>query len=239
MTGTVLNAAAILLGATAGLTLSREISAVNQGRLKTGMAVFVVYAGLSAAWSGFNGTFGQVLGQMGVVAVALIFWNMVGKLLRLQKAANHLGRHARDQFARVSQAGVTSFGGGFVTCAIVFCVGPISLLGALLDGFAGDFKLLAVKSLMDGLAAMAFARVFGWGVLVSAVPVLAWQGSVSLAARALQPVLLDHALLDSVFATSGLLVCCLSLIILEVKKVRLADYVPSLAVAPLLTWWLH
>ena len=201
-----------------------------------GMGVFTVYTGLSTTWSGLNGSFLQVLWQLGVVAVALIIGNLVGKLLRLQETANKLGRYAREQISRASQSRVRSVNAGFLTCSVLFCVGPIALLGALQDGFAEDFKLLGIKSLMDGLASMAFARIFGWGVLLSVVPVCAYQGTVTLVAGASQSWLLDHALLDSIRTTSGLLICCIALVILELKKVRLADYLPSLAFAPLFMW---
>lgn len=239
VTGTLLNTWAIVTGTAIGLTVTKDISPANQQRLKTGMGVFTVYAGLSATWHGLNGSFGQVFGQLAVVAVALILGNIVGKLLRLQESANKLGRYAREQISRASQSSVRSVSNGFLTCSVLFCVGPIALLGALQDGFAGDFKILSVKSLMDGLASMAFAKTFGWGILLSAVPVVAYQGTVTLMAASLQPLLLDHALLDSIHATAGLLICCIALIILELKKVRLADYIPSLAFAPFITWLVH
>lgn len=236
MTGTLLNAWAVLAGATLGLTVNKEISTANQTRLKTGMGVFTVYVGLSTIWAGLNGTLRQILGQLVIVALALVLGNVAGKLFRLQKSANALGRYAREQFSRVAQSKVHSFSDGFVTCSILFCVGPIAFLGALRDGLAGDFKLLLIKSLMDGLAAMAFAKTFGWGVLLSALPVLAYQGTVALLSRSIQPFLLDAAILDSIYITEGLLICCIALVIFEIKKVRLADYLPSLAIAPFLAW---
>jgi hypothetical protein len=84
---------------------------------------------------------------------------------------------------------------------------------------------------------MAFVTTFGWGAVLSVIPVIACQGTLSLLARLLQPYLAQHALLDSINATAGLLVFCIALIILELKKIELADYLPSLAFAPLLTWF--
>ncbi|MBI2950188.1 MAG: DUF554 domain-containing protein [Verrucomicrobia bacterium] len=239
MIGTILNAAAILVGGVAGLALAKEISSANQSRLKVALGVFVVYAGLSATWSGLNGSIGQIVKQIGIVLLSLILGNLLGKLLRIQKSLNSLGQYARDRFTKVRPTDPNRLSEGFVTCSLLFCVGPMAILGALQDGLSGDFKTLAIKSVMDGLATMAFAKTFGWGVILSLIPVVSYQGTLTLAARALQPMLRDQVLLDSINATGGLLVCCLALIILDLKKVRVADYLPSLAFAPLLTWVWH
>jgi uncharacterized membrane protein YqgA involved in biofilm formation len=237
MIGTILNGAAILLGGVAGLTVAKEISPANQSRLKVALGVFVVYAGLSATWVGLNGSFGQIVKQVGIVLLSLILGNLVGKLLRIQKSLNSLGQYARDRFAKARPTDPNRLSDGFVTCSLLFCVGPMAILGSMQDGLTGDFKTLAIKSVMDGLATMAFAKTFGWGVLLSLIPVVSYQGTLTLAARALQPMLRDQALLDSISATAGLLICCLALIVLDLKKVRVADYLPSLAFAPLLTWF--
>ena len=236
MIGTILNGAAILAGGAAGLTLTKDISPANQSRLKVALGVFVVYSGLSAAWGGFNGTFGQVMKQIAITMLALILGNLAGKGMRLQKTLNGLGQYARERFSKARPNDPNRTSEGFITCTLLFCVGPMAILGALQDGLTGDFKTLAVKSVMDGLATLAFAKTFGWGVILSLIPVVAYQGTITLAARAAEPFLRDQALLNSVNATGGLLICCLALIVLDLKKVRIADYLPSLAFAPLLTW---
>ena len=101
----------------------------------------------------------------------------------------------------------------------------------------GKWQTLAVKALMDGLATMALVSTMGWGVMLAALPVVAYQGTITLTAKWIGPWLQKLALMDSVNAVGGMLVFCLALIILEVRKVQVADYLPSLAIAPLLTWW--
>jgi uncharacterized membrane protein YqgA involved in biofilm formation len=91
---------------------------------------------------------------------------------------------------------------------------------------------------MDGLATMAFVTTFGWGVMLSVIPVVAYQGTITLSARFLGSLLEERGLIDSLNATGGMLVFCIALVILELKKIELADYLPSLAFAPLLTWLL-
>ena len=115
----------------------------------------------------------------------------------------------------------------------------LGILGAVQDGLcpSGYYYPLAIKGVMDGLATMGFISIFGWGSILAAVPVLAFQGSLTLlCAQVLAPYLTSHGWLESVDATSGMLVFCVALIILDLKKIELADYLPSLAFAPLLTW---
>jgi len=238
MLGTILNATAILVGGVAGLTVAREISPRNQVRLQFALAAFITYAGFSTTWSALNGSFGKGLKQIFIVLLSLVLGNIAGKLLRLQKAVNRLGNYAKERFQNGPTGVDRRMGEGLVTCTLLFCVGPMAFLGALQDGLTGNFRTLAIKSLLDGISTMAFAKTFGWGVMLSALPVLAYQGTITLSARALQPLLEHQDVLDSVNATGGLLVAFIALIVLDVKKVPLADYLPSLLFAPLLTaWW--
>ena len=237
MTGTILNAAAILLGGIVGLTASKQPSLAHQTALRILLGAFAVYVGLSSTWQGVvNGGFLQVLKQITIVLLALMLGNLTGKLLRVQKSLNHLGQYAKQNISGARPAFSRRYSEGFITCSILFCVTPIAVLGSLQDGLTSNFKTLAVKSVMDGLATMAFVTTFGWGAILSVIPVIACQGTLSLLARLLQPFLAQHALLDSINATAGLLVFCIALIILELKKIELADYLPSLLYAPLLTW---
>jgi len=236
MVGTILNGAAIVLGGIFGLVSRKQLSLTHQTALKVLLGVFTVYAGLSATWKGLNGSFLQILKQLGIVVLALTLGNLLGKLLRIQKGMNRLGQYARQIISAARPDNPHRLNDGFMTGSILFCVAPLAYLGALQDGLAGDFKALAVKAVMDGLATMAFVTTFGWGIMLSVIPVLAWQGTLTLSVTLLRPFLESHALLDPVMATNGLLVFCVSLIIFELKKVQLADYLPSLAIAPLLAW---
>ena len=236
MTGTILNAAAILLGGIVGLTASRQPSLAHQTALRILLGAFAVYAGLSATWQAVNGSFVQVLKQLTIVLLALMLGNLTGKLLRVQKSLNHLGQYARQKISGAHPATPQRTSEGFITCSILFCVTPIAVLGSLQDGFTHNFKTLAVKSVMDGLATMAFVTTFGWGAILSIIPVVACQGTITLLAHLALPWLEKNSLVDPINATAGLLVFCVALIILELKKVELADYLPSLVFAPLLTW---
>ena len=236
MIGTILNAAGILIGGLIGLLTARQIAPVHQSILKAILGILVVYLGLSMTWDTLNGSFLHRMKQMLIIVLALMLGRIIGRALRLQKALNRLGQIAKEKFSSARPGDANRLSEGFVTCTLLFCVGPMAFLGALQDGLTGNYHTLALKSVIDGLSTLAFSKIFGWGVLLSVIPVVAYQGTITLLAKAAGPYLANQALLDSVSATGGLLVFCIALIILELKKVELADYLPSLAVAPVITW---
>jgi uncharacterized membrane protein YqgA involved in biofilm formation len=186
-----------------------------------------------------NGSFWHVLKQIGIVLLSLILGNILGKVLRLQKASNRIGQIARERMAAAKPDSPQRFSDGFVVCALLFCAAPLGILGAIHNGLLPDyFYPLAIKAVMEGLATMGFATMFGWGVILSAIPVLVFQGTITLVcATSLAPFLHEHGLTDSVNATGGLLIFCVALLIFDVRKVPVTDYLPSLIFAPLLTWF--
>lgn len=236
MIGTLLNATGIILGGLLGLTFRRQLTLATQVGLKGGLGVLVIFVGLKTTWTSLGGGFGQVLKQVGIVVLSLTLGRILGRVLHLQKGLNRLGQYARDRFARAGAEPAQRWSEGFITCTILFCVGPMAILGSVQDGINGQWQTLGAKAVIDGLATMAFVGTFGWGAMLSVVPVVAYQGSITLAARFVAPWVSDPALMNSINATGGLLVFCIALIILELKKIELADYLPSLAFAPLLTW---
>jgi uncharacterized protein len=237
VTGAILNATAILVGGIMGSSTRLQPSPTNQIVWKVLLGLFAMYAGLSATWQSLHGPLLNVLKQLGLVLVAMMLGNFTGKCLRFQKGFNHLGRYARQLMEPPSPDRRPDFNSGFVACVILYCVSPIAIVGALLDGLAGDWKTLAIKSIMDGLAVMAFVRMMGAGVLLVVVPLVAWLGTITLAAQWISPWLQQEALLDPIRATSGMLVFSIALVILDVKRIELANYLPSLLFAPLLAWW--
>jgi uncharacterized membrane protein YqgA involved in biofilm formation len=231
--------AAIGVGGVAGLLIKKQPSVRAQSYLKAVLGLLTVFFGLRLTWLSVNGSFRQGLKQVGIVMLALMLGNIVGKLLRLQKASNHIGQLSRERMAAARPDNPQRFSDGFVMCALLFCAAPLGILGAIANGLQPDyFWPLAIKAVMDGLATMAFAAMFGWGVIFSAVPVLVFQGTITLVCtRWLAPFLQAHGLTDSVNATCGLLIFCVALLIFEVRKVHVTDYLPSLIFAPLLAWF--
>jgi uncharacterized membrane protein YqgA involved in biofilm formation len=239
MIGTILNAAGILIGGTLGLTLTRQLSAPTQAALKGLLGVLIVFVGLKTTWTSLGPGIGLAAKQMTIVILAMMLGKLTGQLLRFQKGLNKLGHYAKEKFSRAGSAGSNKalrWSEGFITCTILFCVGPMAILGSIQDGLDGRWQTLGIKAVMDGVATMAFTNTFGWGAILSVVPVVAYQGTLTLAAKWVAPHLQNHAMMDSINATGGLLIFCIALIILEFRQIKLADYLPSLVYAPMLTW---
>ena len=237
MTGTIINGAAILLGGVIGLTIRKQLSERRQLTIKLLLTLLVIVVGLRMTWMSLGGGFWPVMKQLGIMILSMMLGNLLGQLLHIQKGVNWLGQYAAKKLGPADPAKPNRMSEGFIAATLLFCVGPMAILGALQDGMDGRWQTLGVKALMDGLATMALVSTMGWGVMLAALPVVAYQGTITLAAKWIGPWLHQLALMDSVNAVGGMLVFCLALIILEVRKVHVADYLPSLAIAPLLTWW--
>ena len=237
MIGTALNVAGILIGGVAGLVRRKPLSPANESFFKVALGVFTVFYGLRLTWMSVNGTFLQILKQLLIVVLALMVGKLTGRLLRLQKMSNRLGRQARERIAGIKPGDSRRLSEGFKTCAALFCAAPLAMLGSVQDGLAGYYYPLAVKAVMDGLATLGFVLLFRWGVMLAALPVLVFQGTLTLVcAQFLKPFLEAQGLIDPLNAAGGLLVFCVALVILELKKIELADYLPSLIFAPFISW---
>jgi len=237
MTGSILNAAGIVLGGIAGLTVQKQLSAAIQNYLKIALGAAALFIGLRLTWLNVNGSFTQVAKQTVIIFLALILGRLVGRLLRLQKLSNRIGQPAREQIARASAGNKPAWSDGFNTVTLLFCAAPLAVIGATQDGLSGNILPLAIKTVMDALAAMSFAAMFGWSAALAGLPVFAWQGTLTLlCSQFAQPLLAQHGLLDPVNATAGMLLVYVAVVILEVRRVELADYLPALAIAPLLAW---
>jgi uncharacterized membrane protein YqgA involved in biofilm formation len=243
VTGAILNAAGIVVGGVVGLMRTTPLSAQSQAFFKTALGVFTIFYGLRLTWLSINGPFATVVKQITIAMIAVVVGRLLGRLLRFQKASNHLGQYARRLIESTQPNDPHRFSNGMNACAILFCASPLGILGAVHDGLPvepggmGYFYPLAVKAVMDGLAMLGFVTLFGAGGMLAALPVFVFQGTITLACNFYaEPFLRAHGLLDSVNAVGGLVICTVGLIIFEIKKVELADYLPSLAVAPLITW---
>jgi uncharacterized protein len=169
--------------------------------------------------------------------LAVTVGSLLGRLLGLQKFSNRLGRYAGKIIAAGQSGAPRKVGDGFNASAVLFCAAPLGLVGAVADGLSGYYYLLAVKAIMDGLATLGFVKNFGWPTALSAFPVLLFLGAITLACQFLaKPLLVSHDLINSVNAVAGLIACTVALVIFEVRRVELANYLPALAVAPFLAW---
>jgi len=237
MIGTILNAAGILAGGIAGSIRRKPLSPVTESFWKVTLGAFTVFYGLRLTWMSLNGPASHILKQMLIVILSLSLGRLAGRLLRLQATSNGLGQTARTRINSATPQMPQRASEGFKVCAVLFCAAPLGIVGAITDGVSDYFYPLAIKSVMDGLAAMGLARLFGASVAFAALPVFAFQGTITLAcAEGLSPTLRQGWLGDAVGATGGFLIFSVALVILQLKKIALADYLPSLLFAVLLAW---
>jgi uncharacterized membrane protein YqgA involved in biofilm formation len=240
VTGAFLNAIGIFSGSLFGLAGRAPLSARAQDFFRRALGAAAVFLGLRLVWLNVNGTFLSCAKQIFIALLAVILGNLAGKLLRLQKISNQLGRLAGNLIKAAQSGAPRRMAAGFDACVILFCAAPLGILGAVTDGLAGDFCLLAVKAVMDGLAMTSFVKMFGWFSALSAFPVFVVLGAITFACQSYARPLLDaHHLICPVNAAAGLVACAVALVIFEVRKVELANFLPALAVAPLLAWLLN
>lgn len=237
MIGVAINAVGIVAGGIVGLNKKQRLTAANESFFKVAMGAATVFLGLQLTWQNLNGSIGILFKQLVIVLLSMTIGKLIGQLLQLQKCSNSIGKFATSKMssANPSQA---KFSDGFVVAALLACASPLAVFASVQEGLSGNgfAPVFVVKAVMDGLAAMTFVSIFGWGVMVAAVPVVAFQGTIFLLVGRLAPTLERQDLVDSILATNGLLIFCIALIILNLKKIKLADYLPSLAIAPLITW---
>jgi uncharacterized membrane protein YqgA involved in biofilm formation len=238
MIGAFLNAIGILAGALWGLAWRKPVAARAQDFFKWALAAFTVFYGLRLVCVSIHGTFGACLKEilLGIVAVVLGYW--AGRLLRLQTWSNRAGHYAATLLAAAQRKPPGTPAAGFVAATILFCAAPLGVLGAVADGLGDYYYLLLVKGLMDALAMMEFVKLFRWPVALAALPVFFFFNSLALLARAAGPWLVTRGLADPVEVAAGLVACSVVLVILGLRRVELANYLPALVVAPVLAHWL-
>ncbi len=235
--GAISNAAGILIGGLAGLALKKQPTGASQAFFKVGLGAFTVYFGLRLTLLNLDGFSTNTLRMIAIVILAMIFGKLTGGLLRLQKISNRVGYHARNEMTRAMSGKQIRWGDGFNTCTFLFCVAPLAILGSVSDGLSEYFPPLLIKAVMDGLATMGFVTMFGWSALASALPVFIFESALTTACVLFaKPFLESHNLLAPVNATTGILIFCVALLIFEIKKIEVANYLPALAFAPLIAW---
>jgi uncharacterized protein len=235
--GAFLNAIGILLGGILGLALRKPVSARAQLFFRNALGAAAIFFGLQLVWRNVNGTFLSCAKQIFIALLALVLGNLFGKLLALQKISNRLGRFAGNLIASPQKNPSRKMADGFNACAILFCAAPLGILGAVTDGLSNYFYFLAVKAVMDGLAMTSFVKIFRWPAALSAFPVFIFFGAISFVCQFYAEPFLDlNDLAGSVNAAAGFIAIAVALVIFEIRKVELANYLPALAIAPILAW---
>jgi uncharacterized membrane protein YqgA involved in biofilm formation len=217
----------VLAGAAIGLTLGRAIPASLQQTIRLAIGLFVAVYGMQMAFKTHNPL---------ILLVSVLLGVLIGELLHLDDGVKAIGSWAERRMSRGGEPGRVSL--AFITTSLIFCVGPLTVLGSFFDGARGDITMLATKSALDGVTSIVFAATLGWGVILSAGSVLVVQGSLTLVAFLLHAGLSDLQIAE-LTAAGGIAVLGIAVGLLELRQIKVANFLPSLVVAPLLAAIVH
>ncbi len=218
--GTAINVVAVLVGGGIGTLVGAKLPERMRNTAMQAIGIVTLLVGISNFLEFDNPL---------VPLVSVVLGLIVGELLGIDASLKRFGDYLEKRFSR----GESPVSKAFVTTSLLFCVGPLTVIGSLEDGLTGDYSLLALKSALDLVASLAFASVLGWGVLLSAGTVLVVQGSITLSAAFIEGLVTEPMILATT-ATGGILIFGLGLVLLELKEVRVANMLPALLFAPAL-----
>lgn len=238
MTGTFINVITVLIGGTLGMLFGNRLPDRVSQTIIAGLGLFTGALGVSM----FLDTQNPIL-----VLGSLLIGGLLGEWWRIEYRLERLGGWLQSRVGKLAggEAGEADrrerFISGFLTASLLFCIGPMAILGSIQDGLVGDYELLAIKSVLDGFASIALAASLGIGVLFSVVIVLAYQGGISLLAAQLTALfpadLLENAMIPELTATGGVILIAIAISsLLGIMKIRAGNFLPALVIAPLLVW---
>lgn len=237
-TGTLLNVATVLVGSGLGVLLGHRLAQRTRDVVTDGLGLVTLLVAALSATAVVDDELVDAVGESApvlVVLAAVLLGGITGSLLRIEERLEGLGAAIRTRLP-ASDGDATErhrFVEGFVSASLVFCVGPLTVLGSLDDGLGRGIDKLALKATLDGFASIAFAASLGWGVAASALAILVVQGSLTLLG-ALLGDLLPAAHLAALTATGGLLLVGVAIRLLRIRAVPVGDLLPALLVSPLL-----
>ena len=233
MTGTILNFAAILLGGLIGLLAGNRIPLKVRQTLTSALGLFTLAYGVHI--------FAQTQNIL-VPLSSIVLGVIAGEALKIEELLNGLGERIQqkvDRGANGGTPGAQRFISGFVTASLLFGIGPMAILGSIQDGLTGDYQILAIKSILDGITAIAFASTFGVGVLFSAPIVLIYQGAISLLAGTIGKGF-DQSVILEMTSVGGVILAGIAISnLLEIKKIRTGSFLPALVFAVLIVLGLN
>jgi uncharacterized membrane protein YqgA involved in biofilm formation len=224
MTGTIINIATILIGGTVGSLLGGRLPDRLRQTIISGLGLFTLAYGLQ--------NFLQTKNAM-VVLGSLLLGILLGEWWQIEDGLQRVGVLLEKRLTGGRTSEVNSrFIRGFMTASLVFCVGPMAIMGSLQDGLSGNYATLTIKAVLDGFGALAFASSLGVGVIASALVILVYQGGISLMAAQVQAAV-TPAMMTEMTATGGVLLLGVAISsILEIKKMRVGNFLPALLIAP-------
>ncbi len=234
ITGTLINTATVIVGGAAGAFLGNRLPEKMRQTVLSGIGLMTLVLGMTMAMQTKNAL---------IPLFSVLLGGVIGEALRIEDGLERLGRWFEAKLGRRSHASAAGIGRatitqGFITASLVFCVGPMTILGAIQDGLMGDFTLLTIKATLDGFTGMALAASLGAGVILSALTVFGFQASLSLLAlisgAALGGVTRETLWVVEMTATGGVVILSIGFLLLDIKRIRVANLLPAVFVAPAL-----
>ncbi len=227
MLGTIVNFFAIIIGGLIGVFFGSRLPEKLKDTVMAAMGLFIVAIGVQMFLKTENGL---------IVLGALVIGAGLGELGRIEDRLMTLGAWLEKKFTRGSDGNSSRFVRAFLATTVLFCTGPMAVLGSISDGLQGDSMTLIIKSVMDGIASIAFASTMGIGVAFSALPVLVYQGTISLLAGQLDAIV-TTSMMNEMTATGGVLLMGIGVSgVLEIKRIRIGNLLPALLIAPLIVY---
>ncbi len=232
MTGTILNIITVIVGGLLGLFFGVRLPERIRQTVVAGLGLFTAAIGIQM----FLKTENPI-----IVLGSLLFGGILGEWWGIENGLQSIGAWLETRLSikqqegdELKQARRARFVRAFLTASLVFCVGPMTILGSIQDGLTGDYSLLAIKSVLDGFAALAFASMLGEGVLFSTLVILVYQGGLSILAAQVQS-LVSQPMMNEMTAAGGVLLLGLAISsLLEIKPIRVGNFLPALIIAPTL-----
>jgi hypothetical protein len=221
MTGTLINAGAIVVGSTAGLILHSRLPRRVTDIVFQGLGLFSLFIGFNMSMR---------TSHMLLMIFSIVIGSIIGELLSLEAGMERLSENLKARLKSSNE----KFTEGMITAFLLYCMGSMTILGAFEEGLGGEPNLLLAKSVLDGFSSVALASALGIGVMFSILPLLVYQGGLTLLAAQLQDVFTE-LVIDELSAVGGLLLIGLGINILEIKRLRIMNMLPSLVIIVVLT----
>lgn len=223
MLGTIVNCVAVIVGTLLGLLLKKGVDEKLGDTLMKGISLCVLFIGINGALNGHNEL---------MLIISITLGGLIGHFLDPDGRINHLGEHIQERFRR--NGSNSPVAEAFVTATLLYCVGAMAIVGSIQSGISNDHATLFTKSLLDGITAIIFASQLGFGVMLSVIPVLIYQGGITLASGLIAPFMSDLVIAEMSCA-GYVLIMGIGLNMMGVTKFKLMNYVPGIIIAALLT----
>jgi len=223
MFGTLVNVGAVIAGSLLGLVIHKRMPEKITKLVFQAIGLFTLFLGFTMA--------GKTSNYL-ILIFSLVIGSIIGELLNIEKQINKLS----DWIKAKSGSSNAKFSEGFLTSFLLFCMGSMTILGAIEEGMGGNPDLLLAKSILDGFSSIALSAAMGIGVLFSAIPLLIYQGGLTLFAGYLQDYL-TTPIINELSAVGGIILIGLGINVLEIKQIRVINMIPALLVAIVLAWW--